>query len=144
MYFYEDAGGLLPIHGVGFTMGGDVPHAEKLGLHWIAELSNGRPNATDAAPVQNFLSDKTGKAFNLAAYIRPQMVPGLQVGGSYYRDHITPTGLPSRVTQNISSLYAVFIESNWEFLNEAVLLDNHMDATGKSYTLTLNEAPAGS
>ncbi len=36
MYFFEDSGGVLPIHGVGVTTTGLVPGTGRLSLHWIA------------------------------------------------------------------------------------------------------------
>jgi hypothetical protein len=131
MYFFEDSGGLLPVHSVGVTADGDVRGTEKLGLHWIAEMSNGRTSSLDSSPVQNFLSDRTHKAFNLAAYIRPQALSGLQIGGSYYRDRLAPPGSPP-VSQTIGSLYAVYLNSGWESLNEAVLISNRPEGSGRS------------
>jgi hypothetical protein len=139
MYLFEDSGGILPVHMVGATLSGEVPHTEKLGLHWIAELGNGlssNPNATES--VQNFNSDRNYKATNLAAYIRPDLLPGLQIGGSWYHDGLKPSQaqnpLPvGAVRQNIESAYAVYFSSNWEFLNEAVLLSNHVLNTPTSF-----------
>jgi hypothetical protein len=129
MYLFEDSGGVLPVHMVGVTFTGAVPHTEKLGLHWVAEVGNGRSsNPAAQEPVQNFYSDRNFKAFNLAAYIKPDWLTGLQMGGSYYHDRLAPPGLP-RVNQNIGSIYAVYFTSNWEFLNEAVMLSNQLEGT---------------
>jgi hypothetical protein len=132
MYLFEDSGGILPVHMVGVSFTGEVPHTDKLGLHWVAELGNGlssNPFATES--VQNFYSDRNFKATNLAAYIQPQAVSGLQIGGSWYHDGLNPTQaqnpLPvGPVRQNIESAYVVYLTSDWEFLNEAVLLSNHV------------------
>jgi hypothetical protein len=139
MYFFEDAGGLLPIHGVGVTTTGLVPGMESLGLHWIAEISNGRPADPNAESVQNFQAEKTSKALNFAAYIKPRWAPGWQIGGSYYIDRLYPpaSGAP-RVDQRIASVYAVLNKSAWEFLAEGVLLTNRLAATGQSYNSPLS------
>jgi hypothetical protein len=131
MYLFEDSGGILPVHMVGLSFNGEVPHTEKLGLHWIAELGNGlssNPFATES--VQNFYSDRNYKATNIAAYIQPQFLSGLQIGGSWYHDGLNPSqaqnALPlPEVRQNASSFYIVYFSGPWEFLNEAVLLTNH-------------------
>jgi hypothetical protein len=123
MYFFEDSGGILPVHGVGATATGLVPGTGKLDLHWVAEMSNGRNSLQFGQPVQNFLSDRNGKAFNVAAFIRPQWIQGLQLGGSYYKDRLYPPGVPG-VTQWIGSIYGVYTTSDWEWLNEAVRLSN--------------------
>ena len=75
MYLFEDSGGILPVHMVGVSFTGEVPHTESLGLHWVAEVGNGlssNPFATKS--VQNFYSDRNYKATNLAVYIRPQFL----------------------------------------------------------------------
>ena len=132
MYLFEDSGGVLPVHTVGVTMTGAVPQAGKLGLHWIAEMGNGRASNPGGEPVQNFYSDRNYKAFNLAAYAKPERLQGLQIGGSYYHDRLAPAGL-THVDQNIFSGYAVYLTPTWEFLNEAVLLNNHLLGTPNTY-----------
>jgi hypothetical protein len=139
MYLFEDSGGVLPVHMVGVTFTGEVPHTESLGLHWIAELGNGlssNPNADES--VQNFYSDRNYKATNIAAYIRPPFLSGLQVGGSWYHDGLNPTQaqnpLPvAEIRQNIESAYVVYLTSKWEFLNEGVLLSNHVMGTPEPF-----------
>jgi hypothetical protein len=129
MYLFEDSGGILPVHMVGATFTGEVPHTEKLGLHWVAEMGNGlSSNSSAVEAVQNFYSDRNYKATNLAAYIRPSSAEGLQMGGSWYHDGLSPSGLP-KVKQNIESAYLVYLTPQWEFLNEAVLLSNHLEGT---------------
>jgi hypothetical protein len=132
MYLFEDSGGILPVHMVGLSFTGEVPHTdETIGLHWVAEIGNGlssNPYASES--VQNFYSDRNYKATNLAAYIRPQLVPGLQIGGSWYHDGINPTQaqnpLPvAELKQNIESGYVVYFSAAWEFMTEGVLLSNH-------------------
>jgi hypothetical protein len=125
MYLFEDSGGVLPVHMVGLNFAGEVPGTEKLGLHWVAEVGNGVSANPGAAAVQNFYSNRNYKATNLAAYIRPQAVPGLQIGGSWYHDGLNPAGL-SPVRQNAESAYVVYLTSDWEFLTEGVLLGNRL------------------
>jgi len=139
MYLFEDSGGILPVHMVGVSLTGEVPHTEYLGLHWIAELGNGlssNPFATES--VQNFYSDRNYKATNVAAYIRPTSVSGLQIGGSWYHDGLNPSQaqnpLPlAEVKQNIESGYIVYLSSKWEFLNEGVLLSNRLTGTPQPF-----------
>lgn len=136
MYYYEDSGGLLPVHNVGITASGLVPGTGSLHLHWIAEGGNGRSSSNAGQPVQNFLSDRNHKSYNVAVYARPEWARGLQVGGSYYRDRLVPDGIP-HVTQSIGSAYAVYIVPRWEFLNEAVLLTNKLDGTPRAFRTPL-------
>lgn len=136
MYFFEDSGGILPVHSVGVSVSGLVPGTDRLGLHWVAEAGNGRSSSPFGQPVQNFLSDKNHKDFNLAAYIAPARFPGLQVGGSYYRDRMVPTGI-APVEQRIVSAYVVYIAPKWEFMNEGVMLTNRVDGQSKLYNTPL-------
>jgi hypothetical protein len=136
MYFFEDSGGLLPVHTVGATMTGLVPGTDKLGLHWVAEIGNGRSSNNLGQPVQNFYSDRNHKALNFAAYIAPEAIRGLQIGGSYYVDRLAPPGL-APVDQKISSIYGIYITPAWEFLNEGVLLSNHVENGGRTFNTPL-------
>jgi hypothetical protein len=142
MYLFEDSGGILPMHMVGLSFAGAVPHTEALGLHWIAEIGNGNSSNPAIGPsgndVQNFYSDRNYKATNLAAYIKPQFLSGLQIGGSWYHDGLNPSQAQSplplpEVRQNIESAYVVYFSQNWEFMNEAVLLTNHLTGTAESF-----------
>ena len=138
MYYFEDSGGLLPVHSVGVTTTGLVPGTESLGLHWIAEISNGHSADPNGAPVQNFSSDKTSKAYNFATYIKPIWAHGLQIGGSFFRDRMyLPDSGIRRIDQSISSAYVVYNNSVWEFLGEGVLLRNSMHATNRSFNTPL-------
>jgi hypothetical protein len=132
MYFFEDSGGILPVHTVGASATGLVPGIEKLNLHWIVEAGNGRSFTPAGAPLQNFLSDKNRKAFNVAIYVRPDWVPGLQVGGSFYLDKLYPPG-GAGVDQNISSAYVVYNNNVWEIMNEIVLITNKVPDTNLVY-----------
>jgi hypothetical protein len=136
MYFFEDSGGILPVHSVGATFTGLVPGTDKLGLHWVAEIGNGRSSDKSASPVQNFYSDKNHKALNFAAYIAPEAIRGLQIGGSYYVDRIVPPGMPS-ANQTISSFYGIYLTPTWEFLNEGVLLRNTIGNGGRTFNTPL-------
>jgi hypothetical protein len=136
MYYYEDSGGLLPVHNVGITSTGLVPGTGKLHMHWIAEGGNGRSSSNTGQPVQNFLSDRNHKSYNVAFYMKPEWVPGLQLGGSYYRDRLVPVAIP-HVNETVASAYAVYIVPKWEFLNEAVLLTNKQDGVVKPFRTPL-------
>lgn len=139
MYFFEDSGGILPVHSVGLSATGLVPGTGKLGLHWVAEAGNGRSSSPGAQPVQNFLSDKNHKDFNFAVYVEPAWWRGLQIGGSYYRDRMVPAGIQP-VEQRIASSYLVYITPRWEFMAEGVLLTNRIDGQTKLYNTPLTYA----
>ncbi len=136
MYLFEDSGGILPVHMVGVNLTGAVPHTEKtrasLDRRGRATGSVPTPTISPSSRYRISYSDRNYKATNVAAYIRPEVVPGLQIGGSWYHDGLNPTGVGA-VTQNIESAYVVYLTPNWEFLTEAVLLSNHQDGTIKPF-----------
>jgi hypothetical protein len=132
MYLFEDSGGILPVHMVGATFTGEVPHTESIGLHWVAEIGNGSSSNPGTDSEQNFYSDRNYKATDLAAYVRPQFLSGLQIGGSWYHDGLNPAAL-AEVRQNIESAYIVYFSSNWEFMTEGVLLSNHLMGTPRPF-----------
>ena len=122
LFEFEDRGGLLPIHNVGVSATGRIPSGS-LGLHYIAEVGNGRHSRTPLAaePVQNEIDENTHKAFNLALFARPTAVQGLQLGFSAYRDLLTPLASPG-VGETILAAHAVYQIPNFEWLNEALLI----------------------
>ncbi len=140
MYYFEDSGGVLPVHEVGVTTTGLVPGSGKFNLHWTAEVGNG--SAEFGTPlfgdgVENFASDRNRKDVNLAISSRPEWFDGLQVGASYLRGNLLPANGSPPVNQAISSAYAVFINSKWEFMNEVVLLQHQVTDGGRSYNSPL-------
>lgn len=122
LFNFEDEGGILPIHNVGASATGLIPSG-RLGLHYVAEIGNGRASRRPLIdePVQNVVDENNLKAFNLAAFIRPEAVPGLQIGFSGYHDTLTPVAGP-RIGESIFDAYAVISRSNFEWLNEALLI----------------------
>jgi hypothetical protein len=136
MFLFEDSGGPLPIHEVGMTASGLVPGTGKLHLHWVAEVGNGSAEIGDPLygdGVENFASDRNRKDVNVAAYIRPEWLEGLQIGSSFLIGDLIPSnGLPP-VNQTVSSVYAVLINSKWEFMNEMVLIHHQVTGGGPTY-----------
>ncbi len=135
MYMFEDSGGPLPVHEVGVTTTGFVPSG-KLNLHWIAEVGNG--SAEVGSPlygdgVENFASDRNRKDVNFAAYIRPEWLDGLQIGGSFLTGDLIPANGSPTVNQDITSAYAVLIDSRVEFMNEFVLMHHQVTGGGPTF-----------
>jgi hypothetical protein len=125
LFQFEDSGGILPVHNVGVSATGLA--WSKLGLHYIAEVGNGRSARTTISnPVQNVTDENNGKAVNLGFFFRPDAMPGWQFGFSEYHDHLTPLGTPN-VTENIFSGHLVFQNTRFELLNEGVLLRHTPD-----------------
>lgn len=120
IFDFEDGGGLLPIHNVGVSVTGAIPSG-RLGLHYVAEIGNGRRYETGTEPVQNTSDNNHSKAVNLALYARPDWLPGLQVGASVYLDRLSEGLLPT-VKQTIVTAHAVYVTPAFEWLNEGVVV----------------------
>jgi hypothetical protein len=121
LFQFEDNGGILPIHNVGASLSGLIPSG-KLGLHYIAEVGNGRSSISPSAEaVQNVVDENNGKAVNFAVFARPDAIRGLQAGFSIYHDGLQPIGQP-HINELIFAGHAVMQRPAFEWLNEAVLI----------------------
>jgi hypothetical protein len=143
LFQFEDDGGILPIHNVGVSLSGQLPSGG-LGLHYVAELGNGRTSRSrlDEA-VQNAIDENNRKAVNLAVFVQPERWRGLQAGVSYYLDRLSPDAtslfqnladpFPAQVLANpriderILAAHVVYHNSRFEFLNEGILLQHALD-----------------
>ncbi|PYU25255.1 MAG: hypothetical protein DMG32_12375 [Acidobacteria bacterium] len=132
LFAFEDSGGILPIHNVGVSATGLIPSGG-LGLHYVAEVGNGRSSSSpNVEAVQNRVDENSGKSFNLALYVRPSAVRGLQAGFSVYHDHLTPIGLPN-ISENIFAVHAIFIRPSFEWLNETLLVRHALNGTSRVF-----------
>lgn len=123
MFTDEDDGGILPVHSVGLTATGEIPSGH-LGLHWVAEVANGAASQNNAGePIQNFVDENNGKAFNVALYARPEAIQGLDIGASFYRDRLHPAGLGS-FEERIYSAHAAIVRPHLELIAEGILLQH--------------------
>lgn len=118
LYFFEDAGGLLPIHNVGVSVTGRLPSGP-LGLRYAAETGNGRAYRNSEEAVQSVVDENNGKSLNFALSAQPEALQGWRFGTSAYRDNLTPS-VGAGIHQRIFSAYAVLDRPGMEFLNEGV------------------------
>jgi hypothetical protein len=132
MFTDEDDGGILPVHSIGLTANGAIPSGN-MGLHWVAEVANGMSTQNNGAePIQNFVDENNGKAFNIALYARPEGARGLDVGVSFYRDTLHPFGLAS-VQQRIYSAHAAVIRPHLELIAEGILMQHDPAWTNRNF-----------
>lgn len=127
MFADEDTGGILPVHSIGVSATGDIPSGA-LGLHWVAEVSNGRSTAAGSlTAAQNFVDENGGKAFNAALYARPAWLDGFQSGVGFYRDRLALPG-GERMDERIYSAHAALIRPHLELMAEAAMLWNQSES----------------
>ncbi|HLL15403.1 MAG TPA: hypothetical protein VK388_10085 [Pyrinomonadaceae bacterium] len=135
LFAFEGQGGVLPLHNVGVSATGRIPSGS-LGLRYIAEVGNGR-SARSAADrtVQTAFDENNGKSYNLALNARPDWMPGLQTGFSFYHDRLTPVAAPN-VDQRIMAAHIVYQNPRYEWLNEAVFIRHKPEVAGGVATYT--------
>lgn len=132
LFRFEDNGGILPIHNVGLSATGLIPSG-RLGLHYVAEVGNGRTSHSPGAePVQNVVDENNGKSFNLALFVRPAAVHGFQAGLSVYHDVLKPAASPE-ISETIFAAHAVVVRPNFEWLNEALLIHHAPVGTSRVF-----------
>ncbi len=129
MEFAND-GGLLPTQAVGVSITGLVPSG-KVGLNYLFEYGSSdtiRPDIDGSGNVDN---ENNGNHVLAGFFVRPDWLPGLQVGASFYHDKISRTDdVPVlRFDQTIASGHVVYVRHGIEFLNEGVLLRHHLEGS---------------
>jgi hypothetical protein len=130
IFAFDDQGGFLPLQEIGVTINGQIPSG-KLGLNYVVEIGNGQSHMPGTDPVQSFLDTNNGKSLNFALYARPRWLPGLQTGFSIYHDYLTFVDNDNQ-SEFISTVHVVYTNSDYEFLNEGLLVRHHSRATGAS------------
>ena len=151
MFEFEDSGGPLPIHNVGVAAMGAIPSGG-LGLHWLAEVGNGKQTYSLEATVTpaNVLADHTGKSTNIGLYARPASISGLQAGFDWYQAALVPVvsllpgygtpgfAFPNAVAyykQSILTGHVIYITPRFEFMAEdAEIRDVARGSTLPMYT----------
>jgi hypothetical protein len=131
IYTFDDQGGVLPMQEVGVNFTGKIPSG-KMGLNYVLEIGNGRAWGPNAQPAQNNQDGNNSKSVNGGLFMRPEKFSGLQLGFSIRHDNLTIPG-PPNVAETIATVHAVFINSKYEILNEAVLV-RHVEPSGPVFT----------
>ena len=132
---FADEGGLLPTQAVGVSITGLVPSG-KLGLNYLFEYGSSdtvRPNIDGSGQLDD---ENNGNHINVGFFVRPDVLPGLQIGGSFYHDKIGDSTQPSsaRIGQTIVNGHVVYVAHGFEILNEGFLI-RHALANGVTFNM---------
>ncbi len=128
MYEFDDNGGFLPLQEIGASVSGNLP-GEKLGLHYTAEVGNGRAHLLGSDPAQNNQDVNNGKAVNFALTARPSRLPGWEAGFSIYHDYLTFSDSINH-PELIATAHLVYTNSTYEFLNEVMMVRHKYTSEG--------------
>ena len=106
----------IPTHFVGAMVEGNVPTGD-LGIGYSLGVGNGRASTISRA---GDAGDPTSnRAVAASLYARPAMLFGLQLGGSYYKDRVTPaTG--ASANEDITSGYVAWQHESPELIAEYI------------------------
>jgi hypothetical protein len=126
IYAFDDHGGVLPMQEIGITLTGKIPSG-KMGLNYVVEAGNGRGWGPGREIAQNNQDTNNSKSINAGLFMRPEAIFGLQLGFSVRHDNLSIPG--PAVSETIATVHAVFINSDYEILNEGVLV-RHVESTG--------------
>ncbi len=132
---FANHGGLLPTQAVGVSITGAIPSGG-LGLNYIAEYGSSdtlRPELNG-----NVLEDENnGNHVNVGLFVRPDSLPGLQIGGSIYHDQISDfrQGPTVRLGQTIVNGHIVYVRHGIEFLNEGFLVRHAYENTSTVFNM---------
>lgn len=137
---WEGQGGVLPSRAVGLQVSGALPSPESLPVSYFFEVTNGRGFTNGFASVQSGNDTDSNKATNFGLIIKPAKIPGLQLGGSIYRDRLKPGNAPDW-NEKIISFHAVYQRRNWQIINEVVHL-RHQQLPGTGPELDSKAAAA--
>ena len=125
-------GTFIPIHFVGLQAEGNIPSGG-LGLGYNLGLGNGRSSnfgkAGDSGDVNN------NRAWLANVFARPSSLNGLQLGGSYYHDVLTPQpGV--NFEEWISSANVVYTKEKPEILAEVANVQHRQLGTSRTFNTT--------
>ncbi len=132
---FANNGGLLPTQAQGLSVTGQIPSG-KLGLNYIVEYGSSdtiRPDIDGSGEVD----ENNGNHVNVGLFLRPETIPGLQIGGSFYHDRISDffQGPNVRLGQTIVNGHFVYVGHSIEFLNEGFLIRNAYEQGGPIYNM---------
>jgi hypothetical protein len=130
---FSDHGGLLPSQAIGASVTGRIPSGS-LGLNYVAEYGSAatiRPQIT--SPDADEIEENNGNEITAGLFVKPDWLPGLNVGGSFYHDRLNPRDSNLHIGQSLASVHAVYTNPRFEFLNEAFLIQHKVQETGQTF-----------
>ncbi len=132
---FANDGGLLPTQAVGLSVTGEIPSG-KLGLNYIAEYGSSDTIRPDSDGGDTF-DENNGNHVIFGFFLRPEAIPGLQLGASFYHDRISDflNGPSVRLGQTIVNGHVVYVGHGLELLNEAFLIRNTFEQGGPTYNM---------
>ncbi len=134
LHFFEDDGGILPVHMVGVDFSGRK-ELGPLDVLFRATVGNGRGRTLDE--VQNVKDANRNKSLNLHFNLAPEAFPGLDFGVSTYFDRIpeNPFNIfrQGEMDERIWVGHLVYLRKGIEILAEVATIGHKEDATQREF-----------
>ncbi len=130
---FADNGGLLPTQAIGALVTGKIPSG-KLGLNYVVEYGSAdtiRPQIN--VPGTPEVDENNGNNTAVGLFAKPDWLPGLDIGGSFYHDRLSPDSRPIHIGQSIGSVHVVYNTPRFEFLNEAFVIQHKIEGSGQTF-----------
>jgi hypothetical protein len=119
---FPDDGGVMPVQAIGVSLKGAIPSG-KFVLNYLFEYGSSDTMRTRFDGLGSIDDENNGNQVNVGIFLRPDWVPGLEAGGSFYHDDISDDrNLSIRYRQSILNAHIVYVARGLEFLNEGVLI----------------------
>lgn len=134
IFAFEGDRGVVPVHTLGITAGGEVPSGQ-LGLRYVAELGSGRAGQASAAVApQPSLGDNNTMSFNVGLIARPDVPDGLELGVSVYGDRLTfDNSALAAITETIGAAHVVYHTDEMELLAESVVMRHNVNGSAATH-----------
>jgi hypothetical protein len=134
---FSDHGGMVPSQAIGASITGKIPSG-KLGLNYVFEYGTPsivRPQIN--VPGAPELEEHNGNEITGGLFARPDWLHGLEVGGSFYHDRISPAAdgvsFGLHMGQSVASARVIYVTPKFEFLSEGFLIQHKVQETGQKF-----------
>ncbi len=130
---FSDNGGMLPSQTVGASVTGSLPTGS-WGLNYVFEYGSAnttRPQIN--SPSAGEIVEHNGNEITAGLFAKPDWLPGLEIGGSFYHDRLNPENTSVHIGQSIGSAHVVYVTPKFEFLNEAFFIQHEVQETGQTF-----------
>jgi hypothetical protein len=105
-------------------------------LNYVLEYGTSDTNSPNLTGIGEDY-ENNGNHVNAGLFVRPETVPGLQIGGSVYHDKISQftRGPNVRLGQTIVNGHVVYEAHGWEVLNEGFLIRHAYEQIPITYNM---------
>jgi hypothetical protein len=132
---FPDHGGILPVRAIGASFQGLLPSG-KLNLNYIVGYGSSDTIRSHLDGSPGVDDENNGNQVNVGLFVRPDWVPGLRLGGSFYHDQISDDrDLSVRYSQTILNGHVVYTAHGLELLSEGIVVRHAQEASSNVFNM---------